>query len=277
MEHSKHSLHKARIIQNVLIDGGEKLKSNGLTTPRYLASCSSFQGMSLYKCTVIASILKDCMLSNCTLLSCTILDSKLDNCTIRQDVQPSLYLEPFYLHNSFGAQGLLPPTHIRKPSILRNCETKSCAVTNSTISRGSAVHGGRLASCEVQYSTIGKAVVSESSILECKVDNCNLYFSKYQGCKMSRTSKMRCKGLPTLRAFPPEIRSAIFKHSMDIDGPLPTQMPALITALRPDQTLYHEALEVLHKDSCFSFDIPQRTVSTISESRTEYIRKLVLR
>jgi hypothetical protein len=90
---------------------------------------------------------------------------------------------------------------------------------------------------------------------------------------------MGCKALSTLRVFPPEIRSAIFKHSMELDGSLPTQMPALITALRPDQTLYYEALDVLRNDSCFSVDVDASEIDvfTVSKSQVEYVRKLILR
>jgi len=264
MEHSTYSLHKANIVDNVIVDCGNQLKP-------------AIQGMLLFKCTIINSILRDCALSNCTLLSCTIINSKLDNCTIRQDIQTSLYRDPFYLKSTDPQN--IPPTHTRKPSLLRNCETKDCAITNSVISRDSKVHGGRLASCEVQYSTIGKAMVCETLILKSKVHNCSLYYSNHHGCNMSRTANMGCKALSTLRVFPPEIRSVIFKHSMMLDGPLPTQMPALITALRPDQTLYYEALDVLRNDSCFSVFVEASEIDifTTSKSQVEYVRKVILR
>jgi hypothetical protein len=66
---------------------------------------------------------------------------------------------------------------------------------------------------------------------------------------------------------------------MELDGPLATQMPALITALRPDQTLYYEALDVLRNDSCFSVDVDTSEIDvfTVSKSQVEYVRKLILR
>jgi hypothetical protein len=262
MEHSTHSLCKEKIIDNVIIDGGDELKP-------------AIQGMSLFKCTVITSILKDCTLSSCTLLSCAIINSKLDNCTIRQDIQPSLY-RPFCLLNNIDPQDC-PPTHIRKPSILRNCETKTCVISNSIISRDSEVQSGRLASCDVKDSTVRKAVVCETLMLNCKVDNCNLNLSGHHGCKMSRTSKIGCKAVPTLRAFPPEIRSVIMKSTLGLEGPLPTHMPPLIIALRPDQPLYHEALDVMRKDSFFSIDASRTCRFTTSNPQAEYVRKLVCR
>jgi hypothetical protein len=73
MEHSTYSPYKEKIIDNVIIDGGDELKP-------------AIQGMSLFKCTIITSILKDYTLFNCTLLSCAMFNSKLDNCAIRQDI-----------------------------------------------------------------------------------------------------------------------------------------------------------------------------------------------
>jgi hypothetical protein len=259
MKLPSYSLDKAKIVDNVILDGDDEVKP-------------AIQGMSLYRCTIITSIVKDCKLSDCTLLSCTISSSKLDNCAVRQDIQPSLY-RPFHPHHLIASHDA-PPTHIRQPSILRNCEAKSCIITNSIISRGSSVQGGRLASCDVKHSSIRKAAVCETSILECKVENCNLYLSKYHDCKILRTSKTACKALSTLRILPPEIRFAILKLAMDLDGLIPTHMPAVIAALRPDQTLYHEALDLLRRDSSFSIDM--FNALTVSGPRVEYIRILVL-
>jgi hypothetical protein len=261
MAHSTHSLYKANIVDNVIADSGDELKL-------------AIQGMSLFKCTVITSLLNDCTLFNCTVLSCTIFNSKLDNCIIRQCVQPSLHQGPFHLHNNVDSQDI-PPTHTRKPSILRTCQATGCFITKSIISRHCKVEGGELSSCNVQNSTIGKILVCETSILSCNVNNCILIVSRQHGCKMLQTSKSGCKALSTLKFFPPEIRSVIFKHSMELDGLLSKHMPALITALRPDRTLYYEALGVLRKESYFIANMSN--IFTISNSRAGYVRKLVLR
>jgi hypothetical protein len=62
---------------------------------------------------------------------------------------------------------------------------------------------------------------------------------------------------------------------MDLDSPMPATMPPLISALRPDKTLYHEALEVLRTKSCFSIEFKE--IPTTSRSQLGYLRKLILR
>ena len=85
----------------------------------------------------------------------------------------------------------------------------------------------------------------------------------------------KVKSRSTLRKLPPEIRMLIFECSMDLDCPLPATMSPLISALRPDQTLYHEALEVLRTKSCFSIEFKE--IPTTSKSQLGYLRKLILR
>jgi hypothetical protein len=253
MAHSTRSLYKARIVDNII-----ELKP-------------AIQGTSLFKCTIVTSTLKDCALFNCTLLSCIIINSKLVNCTIYQDS----HRDPFYVRNNIDPQDI-PLSHTRRPSILRNCQTTGCLITKSIISRDSEVEGGELALCEVQNSTIGKALVCETTILSCNVNNCILIISEQYGCKMLRTSKMGCKSLSPLRVFPPEIRSIIFKYSMELyERLLPEHMPALIPALRPDPILYGEALGLLRDKNYFIADMSN--VFTISNSQAEYVRILVLR
>jgi hypothetical protein len=89
------------------------------------------------------------------------------------------------------------------------------------------------------------------------------------------TPPPKVKSLSTLRKFPPEIRILIFEYSMDLDCPMPATMSPLISALRPDQTLYHEALEVLRTKSCFSIEF--KDIPTTSKSQLGYLRKLMLR
>jgi hypothetical protein len=252
MAHSTQSLYKVRIVGNIV-----ELKP-------------TIKGMSFFKCTIVSSVLQDCALFNCTALSCTIINSKLVNCTIRQDS----HRDPFYVRNNIDPQDI-PLSQSRKPSILRNCQTTGCLITKSIILRKSKVEGGELASCEVQNSTIGKALVCETSILSCNVNDCTLIVSKQHGCKMLRTSKSGCKALYTLRIFPAELREIIFEYSMERYGLLPNHMPSLIPALRPDPELYHKALYILRNKSCFIASMYH--VFTISNSQAQYVRRMVLR
>jgi hypothetical protein len=81
---------------------------------------------------------------------------------------------------------------------------------------------------------------------------------------MLTTLPPKVKILSTLRKFPPEIRTLIFEFSMDLDGPMPATISPLISALRPDQTTYYEALEVLRTKSCFSIEL--KDIPTTSKS-----------
>jgi hypothetical protein len=110
---------------------------------------------------------------------------------------------------------------------------KACVISNSIISRDSNIKGGGLALCDVKDYTVCKAVVSETLTLNCKVGNCNTNLCGYHGCKMSRTLKIDCKVVLTLRVFLPEIRSVI--GTLNLEGrPLQTHMPRLTFVLRPN-------------------------------------------
>jgi hypothetical protein len=52
-------------------------------------------------------------------------------------------------------------------------------------------------------------------------------------------------------------------------------IPPLVSALRPDQALYHEALEVLRTKSCFSIELGD--IYKASKLQVGYVRKLILR
>jgi hypothetical protein len=67
------------------------------------------------------------------------------------------------------------------------------------------------------------------------------------------------------------------KNTLNLEGPLPKHMPPLIIASRSDQTLYHEALDVMRKDSFFSMDVARTFRFTDSNPQAEYVRKLVCR
>jgi hypothetical protein len=88
------------------------------------------------------------------------------------------------------------------------------------------------------------------------------------------TLSPKVKSPSTLRKFPPEIRTLIFKCYIDLDYPIPASMSPLISALRPYQTLYHEALEVLRTKSCFSIEFKE--IPTTGKSQLRYLQKLIL-
>jgi hypothetical protein len=134
-------------------------------------------------------------------------------------------------------------------------------------------------------------IMEQSNHSPGKVKRCSglgRFLHKFKTLSTSRKASFEAKTLPmlttpppkvktfsTLRKFPPEIRILIFKFSMDLGGPIPATMSPLISALRPDETLYHEALEVLRMKSCFSIELKE--IPTTSKSQLGYLRKLILR
>jgi hypothetical protein len=142
-------------------------------------------------------------------------------------------------------------------------------ISESMVSRGSEVIGGRLSSCEIKDSTLNSTCDHNSSISICQINNTKLHFSKLYSSQISpETQQTSCKPLSTFRRFPPEIRTMIFAHAIK-----PTsEPPPLITAFRGDQILYHEALEYIHKTQGFTVNDTRR----LNDTQLCYMQKLVI-
>jgi hypothetical protein len=120
-------------------------------------------------------------------------------------------------------------------------------ISDSIISQGSAVTGGRLGSCEIKGSTLNGIGSHNSSVSECLIENSKLYLSRLHACRLLQGTKQVSKPVSSFRRFSPEIRKVIFKLCKNLDE-TDCQVPALIVALRGDQVLYHEALEAVYEN-----------------------------
>ena len=74
-----------------------------------------------------------------------------------------------------------------------------------------------------------------------------------------------------LRRFPPEIRSLIFAHTAEYNG----KTPNIIKALRGDEELYCEALELMYKVSTFWITTKNKyNISLMSEHVMSNVQRL---
>lgn len=82
----------------------------------------------------------------------------------------------------------------------------------------------------------------------------------------------------TLRVLPPELRIIIYEYLVKIRRLERQTTPALLIALRPDQQLYHEALDVFYKINIFKLTgFNQRGLFAMGNTAIHGIERLLVK
>ncbi|CAG8954589.1 hypothetical protein HYFRA_00004506 [Hymenoscyphus fraxineus] len=198
-------------------------------------------------------LFENCEFSNCLLENALVKDSELHRSTIE--------LAPTFFTHTVESQ-YNPNFYIRR-SHLQGCTMHACKLSRATVVDSQLLYG-----CEMEFVTVarcyvGPALVGHSTFIESTASYCQILQTTMQKCLRFENKYNKCKirdSVPFLRRLPREIRLAIFRYAID-DPPYPyLEDPAiihhpklrnLIVALRGDQELYHEALEVRDRWSYF--------------------------
>ncbi|CAG8970757.1 hypothetical protein HYALB_00001542 [Hymenoscyphus albidus] len=196
---------------------------------------------------------ENCEFSNCLLENALVKDSELHRSTIE--------LASTY----FASTGrfLYNPTWYIRRSYLQGCTMHACKLSRAAVADSQLLDGCELEFVMVARCNVGPALVSQSTYIESTAIYCRLIKTTMQKCLHFENRYSDCKieeSLSFLRRLPQEIRIMIYRYSID-DPPYPyleltarihyPKLRNLIVALRGDQELYHEVLEVRDRWSYF--------------------------
>ncbi|KAH7418574.1 hypothetical protein BKA64DRAFT_203685 [Cadophora sp. MPI-SDFR-AT-0126] len=168
-------------------------------------------------------------------------------------------------------------------SNLVNCSTRTSTFIGckleSVVAKRCYMQDGTMIQCGVENSNIvgveGHCAVQESQFNVCDLQNAKCANSELHQCSgLSQTAMSACQvtfSPLALRRFPPELRSLIFENIIEWTG----KTPDLIKALRGDEELYCESLDVLCKVSTFGISCRNiQNVASMPAHAMENVRRL---
>lgn len=199
-------------------------------------------------------IFEKCKFSNCILENALVKNSELYGSNIE--------LALTYLGQNRTVSDYGPGFFIRR-SYLQDCTLRSC-----NISRAIVADSQFLDECTIDFVTIsrcklGDSIIRQSTAIESTAIRCKLFRTTIQHCALSRNRFSRCdigQKASLLHRLPPEIRLRIYQYSVDhfpssiyLGRKHEPELRNLIAALRGDQELYQEAIEVRDRYVCFEY------------------------
>lgn len=208
---------------------------------------------NLQNCIITSSIIRKSTLIGCTLVDCAVFDCKVYDTEMRKS-----QLKRCTIRNRPAGVWIIEPSFICR---LEDCHARVCKISQAVIK------GGGLENCyEVLHSKVDGAFVTRSNLTNCEVATAELHLSEMHQCTLNentlRNSTITNSPIP-LRQIPVEVRLMIFRDALESwEG----KTPSLITALRGDQKMYQEAIEVL----------PSSCVLKISKDSLEGVSKMSL-
>lgn len=196
---------------------------------------------------------ENCKFSNCILANALVKNSELDRCNI--DLAGTYFRRDSRLCN--------PGSFIRR-SYLQVCTLRSCSISRAILADSKVSEA-----CTLEFVTIarchllGNSVIRQSTAIESTAIRCKLLKATIQHCALSRNRFSCCtirQQGSILHHLPPEIRIRIYRYSIDHFPPSiylgkkhDSELKNLIAALRGDQELYQEAIEVRDRYVCFEY------------------------
>jgi DNA repair exonuclease SbcCD nuclease subunit len=125
--------------------------------------------------------------------------------------------------------------------------------------------------CTLDHAAINNSIFNDVKLKHSIIQHCVLHYCVLEFCTASNSVLKHCQVIKSplaLRRFAPEIRMLIFDYVIEGHG----KTPKLVKALRGDQVMYREALEVLYKKS----PIPLSFAKKMSPGDIQFIIKLVI-
>lgn len=203
---------------------------------------SSFDKSTLREAIILRSMVWNSIIRDCTIVDCEVLNCKLTNCEIVNSPPPdSDQPQPRRLLEILDR---VRPDHLDLPQDDEfpyfpqyvECDFRGCEVRDIKM-RWSKVNGGSTTNCSVLFC----------EVQDCNVDKLNVNVGNYfKECTHDDRWTESQTPLP-LTVLPVEVRKRIFSLVTIWSG----KTPPLIVALRPEKTLYNEALGVLVRENYF--------------------------
>lgn len=156
---------------------------------------------------------------------------------------------------------------------LRGCKIEDCRADNSTLAKGSEVHGGLFKSRQILNSGISEAAFVEGELTDREAQKGTFHETSFVECELSEEMSVpdgkKVSAPLTFRWFPVEIRKIIFDNAIEDET---FSVPNLVVALRGDSKLYFEAFEVLYKKSY----VPVQAVHLLGNFARKKVTRLFL-
>jgi hypothetical protein len=225
------------------------LDTTRLQPPRFNFTDLEFEG-----CLLQGFSFSKCTIKNCKLVKCKLEDSEVMNSIVEEcEFLGAVRTDSCIVKRSTIAN-----------SLLRRCRMESCRITSGPNVLDSQIIDCRLTSSEYQtYSGNAENKDWIIHIFDCDVQSTrSVNVTAHENNKISNSKDIRIVKTPlALRNFPTEIRDLIFlywiesllshieeqpQHLREAFDSLQS-VPPLVIALRGDQKLYNEVLELVYK------------------------------